>query len=118
MRILASRNHFAFLLIAALLCGLSAYGQNATGSITGTVSDSTGAVVPKATVTLTDEATKVTRQRVSNNAGFFNFVIRIRRAHSRSNRRIICFDEPRYCRCSAGRRDRGLRATHAHGAER
>jgi len=49
------------------------YGQFRTGSISGTVADSTGAVIPNATVLLTDEATKAKRDSVSNSSGFFNF---------------------------------------------
>ncbi len=40
-------------------------------TITGTVTDSSGAVVPDATVTLTDNATKVATQTLSNHDGVF-----------------------------------------------
>src|ERR1700691_4899315 len=42
-----------------------------TGNIQGTVTDTTGAVVPKASVTLTDEATRVARKTTSDNAGVY-----------------------------------------------
>lgn len=51
----------------------SMFGQNASGNISGTVVDSSGAVVPKAAVTLTDDATGSKRQTVSNSSGVFNF---------------------------------------------
>ncbi len=62
------------ILLALLLCSAPLmYGQFRTGSISGTVADSTGAVIPNATVVLTDEATKGKRDTVANSAGFFNF---------------------------------------------
>ncbi len=73
-RIFASRAcTVAALLVAFVLSSLSLPGQNATGNITGTVTDASGAVIPKATVTLTDDATNTKRETVSNNAGFFSF---------------------------------------------
>jgi hypothetical protein len=51
----------------------AALAQSASGSISGTVADSTGAVVPGATVVLMNEATTVKRETVSNSAGFFSF---------------------------------------------
>ncbi|MGA7414366.1 MAG: carboxypeptidase-like regulatory domain-containing protein, partial [Bryobacteraceae bacterium] len=66
---------FAGLLIAALLISyFPASAQNATGSIGGTVTDASGAVVPGAKVVLKNEGNGVTRDGVTNSAGFFNFV--------------------------------------------
>src|SRR5580700_11206856 len=74
-RILSSRASFLTgLLLLVLFCTSSLFGQNATGTISGTVADSSGAVIPKATVVLTDEATKSKRETVSNGSGFFSFV--------------------------------------------
>lgn len=44
-----------------------------TGNIQGTVSDATGAVVPNATVTLTNLATQVKRSSTSNSTGAYTF---------------------------------------------
>jgi hypothetical protein len=44
-----------------------------TGNIQGTVTDSTGAFVAKATVTLTDESTHVARTTTTDNAGVYVF---------------------------------------------
>jgi hypothetical protein len=52
---------------------LAAIAQVANGSLSGTVVDSSGAVIPKATVVLKNEATNTTRQTVTNNAGYFYF---------------------------------------------
>jgi Carboxypeptidase regulatory-like domain/TonB-dependent Receptor Plug Domain len=57
---------------AALLLASSAHAQNA-GSLRGTVTDSTGAVVPGATVVLTSEDTKFTRQVVTDPKGGYFF---------------------------------------------
>src|SRR5579863_6863717 len=73
-RILSSRAYLVLgFLFFFLSSSLSLLGQSATGTISGTVADSSGAVIPKATVVLTDEATKGKRDSVSNNAGIFNF---------------------------------------------
>ncbi|MGB0062864.1 MAG: carboxypeptidase-like regulatory domain-containing protein [Terracidiphilus sp.] len=44
-----------------------------TATLTGTVQDSTGGVIPNAKVTLTDEATKEGRVETTNGAGLFAF---------------------------------------------
>ena len=65
-----------FLIAVALLLLLSqnlVFAQNASGSITGTVVDRSGAVVPNAKVVLKNEATNATRDTVSNGSGVFNF---------------------------------------------
>jgi Carboxypeptidase regulatory-like domain/TonB-dependent Receptor Plug Domain len=56
------------LLILLVLCAVASFGQG-TGSITGTVRDNTGAVVPKAEVTLTDTATLTAFHTTSNAEG-------------------------------------------------
>jgi hypothetical protein len=55
-----------------LLAQSKLFGQ-ATGNVTGIVADSTGAIIPKAAVTLTDTATGVTRSTSSNSDGAFGF---------------------------------------------
>ena len=73
-RIFASRAcTVAALLLALMICSLSLPGQNATGNISGTVTDASGAIIPRAIITLTDDATNTKRETVSNNAGVFNF---------------------------------------------
>jgi hypothetical protein len=47
--------------------------QTVSAMLTGTVTDATGAVVPKANVTMTNEASGDVRRTVSNNDGFFTF---------------------------------------------
>ncbi len=68
----------AFAFAAAVLVVASApmtvWGQAmVSGSIVGQVSDPTGALVPDATVALTDTATKVVRTATTNRAGRFEF---------------------------------------------
>lgn len=63
----------AALLIAVLLVSqIPAVGQNASGSISATVVDRTGGVVPNAKVVLKNEATNVTRESATTGAGVFN----------------------------------------------
>jgi hypothetical protein len=60
--------------MTVLLFATNGFSQLAgTGNIQGTVTDSTGAVIPNATVTLTDQATGVKRTAVSNSAGDYLF---------------------------------------------
>jgi Carboxypeptidase regulatory-like domain len=69
--------YFTFLaglcLAVLILCQLPVNAQNATGSLSGTVTDSSNAVVPDAKVVLKDEAQQTVRESVSNGSGFFNF---------------------------------------------
>jgi hypothetical protein len=57
--------------LLALLCAASALGQTVTGSITGLVTDPSGAVVVGATVTATNVATGVSTTAVSNGSGAY-----------------------------------------------
>ncbi len=62
----------ATLLAFASLAPLARAQENAT--ITGTITDSSGAVVPNASITLTNPSTGQSRQSISNTAGEYNFV--------------------------------------------
>lgn len=53
-----------------LTCNLQ--GQTATGSISRTVTDATGAVVPSAAVTVTNKATATARNLTTNTDGLFS----------------------------------------------
>jgi hypothetical protein len=62
------------MLAAALILPTTMFGQSATtGSLTGTVADPTGAVVPTATVELTSLDTNAMMTQQSNAAGQFTF---------------------------------------------
>jgi hypothetical protein len=62
------------LLALAVLTLASMQAQTITGSITGTVSDQSGAVVPGVKVVATNTATNLTYTAESNTAGFYNLV--------------------------------------------
>ena len=49
-----------------------AFGQRINGAILGTVTDATGATVPAATVSITEEATSVTRQFTTDDSGNYS----------------------------------------------
>ena len=57
---------------AVLFLSLNAYGQADRGSLTGTVKDSSGGVVPGATVTVLRDATGLTRTTVSSSTGAYS----------------------------------------------
>lgn len=62
----------ALLAIFALALPMRARAQSDSGSIVGTVTDQTGAVVPNATITVTNEATGLVLHGTSNSSGEFN----------------------------------------------
>jgi hypothetical protein len=58
-------------LLVFVVTGIAAYGQE-TGIITGTISDATGAVIPNATITITNPATGAARTTTANAEGLFS----------------------------------------------
>ncbi|HET7288486.1 MAG TPA: carboxypeptidase-like regulatory domain-containing protein, partial [Pyrinomonadaceae bacterium] len=60
-------------LISMLAFAMQAKSQTITGSISGTVTDATGGVIPSATVTLASDKTGQTRTAATNGEGRFNF---------------------------------------------
>src|SRR5438876_7550954 len=62
------------IVLALLACASFATGQTATGGVNGNVSDPSGAVVPGATIKLTNEATQVETLSRSNETGNYVFV--------------------------------------------
>jgi len=62
----------SFAVLLTCLLAATAFGQTTTGSLTGTVTDPTGAVVAGATVTVTNPATGAERSVESNEQGAFN----------------------------------------------
>jgi len=61
------------LLLAVLLMTATVRGQVLYGTLTGTVTDKTGAVVPKLTVTLTNQATGEIRTEITSGVGEYRF---------------------------------------------
>lgn len=62
---------FAILLIP--MFSIPVFAQTSRGTVSGTVTDPTGAVVPSATVQLTNTATGVVRTGATNNVGNYRF---------------------------------------------
>ena len=64
-----------YLIGAAILLSLTlstqAFGQSSLATISGTVADSTGALIPGVTITVTHEATGQSRQAVTGSEGRF-----------------------------------------------
>lgn len=59
--------------VVSITCRLFASGP--TGTITGTVTDPSGAVIPKAQIAVRDEATNATREARSNGAGDYTITL-------------------------------------------
>ncbi|HZY62077.1 MAG TPA: carboxypeptidase-like regulatory domain-containing protein, partial [Edaphobacter sp.] len=62
---------FATLALLAVCCVVGR-AQTITGSVNGTVTDPSGAVIPNAKVTATNVATGVTTPTTTNNDGIYN----------------------------------------------
>ena len=65
-----SRN-IAILTMWACACAGSAYAQEARGSISGRITDSSGSVVPDAKVAVSNTLTNETRRAVTNETGYY-----------------------------------------------
>src|SRR5690348_3285904 len=71
-----STSGFSWLMSAALLSlalAFQTFAQLGKGVVAGTVTDPTGAVVPGVSVTLTNQATRVTRTAQTNESGIYRF---------------------------------------------
>jgi len=63
----------AAMTIVVLACGISIHAQVTTGTVRGVVTDQTGAVVPGASVTITDPNTKTSQTAESGGGGEYQF---------------------------------------------
>jgi hypothetical protein len=63
-----------FSVILLLSCSLAARAQSTYGSLTGTVTDPTGAAEPGATVTLTNVGTSAKQSQLTGDTGLYSFV--------------------------------------------
>ena len=66
-------NFIGSLLVVLVICASPALGQTGTSGISGTVRDVNGAVVPNATVTAKNEATNVSQNQNTTDAGLYAF---------------------------------------------
>src|ERR1700730_7763735 len=71
LRLSISSAVIALLLVATLLSGRTGPAQGTTASITGTVTDASGAAVPGATVTATQISTNDVHTSTSSDSGFY-----------------------------------------------
>ena len=67
------KSQFWFAAALFTIIAAAAYGQTFRGAINGTVTDATGAVVPKANVTVTNTGTSVSQSMVTTTDGAFSF---------------------------------------------
>src|SRR5947208_16805315 len=59
--------------VLCLSISLNAFGQSSNATVSGTVGDATGAVLPGVEVTATNNATGVVTTVLSNESGAYNF---------------------------------------------
>jgi hypothetical protein len=64
----------SFLIVIGLMASLPLLAQKITGDISGTVQDTTGAVVKDAKVTATNTGTGETRSATSSDSGFYRIL--------------------------------------------
>src|SRR5579862_8149273 len=57
----------------ALLCSMQCHAQSTLGTVLGTITDPTGAVIPKANVQLLNTGTNAVRETTSNAEGLYQF---------------------------------------------
>ncbi|HEY2933091.1 MAG TPA: carboxypeptidase-like regulatory domain-containing protein, partial [Acidobacteriota bacterium] len=60
------------LLLVLALLAVPAFGQRTTGTISGTIRDTSGAVIPGADVTVTNQDTHISRSAVTSDEGFYS----------------------------------------------
>lgn len=60
-------------LLLAFFCGVNGWGQATTATLVGTVTDSSGAAIPKATVQITEQNTGQQYTREADGSGFYEF---------------------------------------------
>jgi hypothetical protein len=70
---MAIKRGSVFLVLALLLLASAATAQTTTGAITGTVTDTSGGIIPNVRITVTNTATNVANSTKSNEAGVYNF---------------------------------------------
>ena len=63
----------AIVTLAVTMIVPTVFAQTSRGTITGTITDPQGAVLPKANVTLIDQRTNVKRETATNGAGLYRF---------------------------------------------
>ena len=71
---LISRSTLWFCGVFFLFAGMAAFAQAGRGSISGTITDPNGALVPGAQVVLLNPATGVTQRTVTSGAGLYSFI--------------------------------------------
>jgi Carboxypeptidase regulatory-like domain len=68
---------FATMLLGSivLISAMNVSAQNATGKVIGTITDQQGAVIAGAKITVTNTATQVTRNALTNQDGYFEVLL-------------------------------------------
>src|SRR5580698_2352028 len=67
------RNAYRMLVAALVLCTATAWGQSQNGSLSGQVTDKTGAAIPQATVTLNSTERHIPQTTSTDSEGRYSF---------------------------------------------
>src|SRR5439155_24265167 len=70
---MVNRKLLTGILVAITLANFSLFGQGFSAAISGTVRDTTGAVLPGVSITVTNTESGLMRTVVSNETGSYNF---------------------------------------------
>jgi hypothetical protein len=73
MKISAIANAFGHVAVGVLLMAGTAYSQSSAGSVAGTVTDSSGAAVSQASVSIENKSNGLVRTTTTTESGFYNF---------------------------------------------
>ena len=75
---MSNLRRFSALFALALLASVIVYSQAVNATLLGTVTDSSGASVPNANVTLTETNTNISRTALTNESGNYSLPICLR----------------------------------------
>ena len=69
--VLMTRSYILLAALALTVAAITSSAQDANGRISGTITDTTGAVIPKAKVTITNQSTQLTWKTTGDDKGFY-----------------------------------------------
>ena len=87
--------------LSAMLLVAPAFSQGTNATVTGTIADSTGALIPGVSVTATNTATGVVNTVITNETGSYNFPSSVA-GHVQSERGAVRLSDSVLHECASG----------------